>query len=225
MIQIRRLSQLKNDYAIMAVSLLQRNPIVMRPLSPIELEYAKYRQNLETERARGTFNIAADIGKTATSGGGGSEADLINKLSNSNIDLNEAGNPKDLSRKLHRKLYLCLKDGITGKWELPMCRFDQPDSALHLQIQNHLSDLLSPSQNLQLYHVGSAPVAFLLEKFQDRSVAPFGQKHFFFRSQLVSGRVRINSEKYPDYGWFCKEELREVVSKDLFESIEAVITE
>ena len=35
MIQIRRLSQFKNDYAIMAVSLLQRNPIVMRPLSPI----------------------------------------------------------------------------------------------------------------------------------------------------------------------------------------------
>ena len=227
MFQRRGMSQLKNEYAIMAVSLLQRNPIVMRPLSRIELEYAKYRQNLEIEKARGTFNIAADIGKTVLASNGSvpvAEMELLNKLATSN-DVNEDGNPKDLGRKLDRKLYLCLKNGISGKWALPMSRFDQPDSALHLEAQKNLSDLLAPSQNLELYHLGSAPVAFHLEKFQDRSAAPFGQKHFFFRSQLVGGRVKIDSEKYSDYGWFCREELGEKLPKDLFESIEAVISE
>ena len=219
----RTFSQLKNDYAIMAVSLLQRNPIVMRPLSQIELEYSKYRQNLEIEKARGTFNIAADSGKITSGSIPVGEIELLNKLALN--DLNDDGNAKDLGRKLDRKLYLCLKDEMSGKWSLPMTRFDQPDSALHLEAQKSLSDLLSRSQNLELYHLGAAPVAFYLEKFTDRSAAPFGCKHFFFRSQLVAGRVRIDAKRYPEYGWFSREEMAEKLPRDMFESIEAVVSE
>lgn len=218
--------QLKNDYAIMAVSLLQRNPIVMRPLSQIEFEYSKYRQNLESEKARGTFHIGADYGKNSSIGSSVpvAEVELMNKLAFA--DLNEQGKPTDLGRKLDRKLYLCLKERINEKWSLPMVRFDQPDSALHLEAQKSLTNLLSDtSPGLELYHLGAAPVAFHLEKFEDRSNPPYGLKYFFFRSQLVAGRVRIDKEKYPEYGWFCKEEMKEKLSKDLFGSIDAVISE
>lgn len=209
----------------MAVSLLQRNPVVMRPLSQIEFEYSKYRQNLEIEKARGTFSIAADTGKTSPSGSiPVAEVELMNKLAFA--DLNGEGNPTDLGRKLDRKLYLCLKEGPTEKWSLPMTRFDQPESALHLEARKSLTDLLGGAGGgLELYHLGATPVAFHFEKFTDRSAPPYGLKHFFFRSQLVAGRVRIDAGKYPEYGWFCREEMEAKLPKDLFESIEAVISE
>lgn len=211
-----------HSYNVIAAALLQRNPIVMRPLTEIEKEYSKYRQNLEVERSRGTFNIGSSSIK-----------------SNSTVTVNEAHVPeqvevndelgsKELSRKLHRKLYLCLKDE-TGQWTLPMTKFnlqEDKESGLHSKSHNLLKDLLAPSVGLQLYHLGAAPVAFHLEKYSDRVVAPLGAKMFFFRSQLVAGRVRLQtSEKISDYGWFCREEMEEIFSKDLFESIKPVITD
>ena len=214
--------KLNNDYAIITVALLQRNPIVMRPLSDIEKEYAKYRQNLETERARGTFNIGT------SSKGNSSGSSVISVAAaeldvNKTVELNEEAHPKDLNRKLHRKLYLCLKDG-GGKWTLPMSRFTETDSALHSHAQTLLSEILAPSEGLQLYHLGTAPVAFHLDKFGDRVAPPFGAKHFFFRSQLVAGKIRV-LPKYEEYGWFSKEELKDNLSNDVYESIEPVINE
>ena len=212
-------SQLKlnNDYAIMSVALLQRNPIVMRPLSEIETEYAKYRQNLEAEKSRGTFNIGNSKGTSNAISVAAAELDVPES-----IDLNESAQPKDLSRKLHRKLYLCLED--EGKWTLPMTRFVETDHALHSTAQTLLSEILAPSEGLQLYHLGAAPVAFHFDKFADRVAPPLGAKHFFFRSQLVAGKVRV-LPKYEEYGWFSKEELKEKLSSEIYESIEPVISE
>lgn len=216
-------SQLKlnNDYAIMTVALLQRNPIVMRPLSEIEKEYAKYRQNLEAERARGTFNIGTS--SKGNSGGGSAISVAAAELDVTEaIELNEEAHPKDLNRKLHRKLYLCLKDG--GKWTLPMSRFSETDSALHSHVQTLLSEILAPSEGLNLYHLGTAPVAFHFDKFGDRVAPPLGAKHFFFRSQLVAGKIRV-LPKYEEYGWFSKEELKDILTNEVYESIEPVINE
>lgn len=210
--------KLNNDYAIMTVSLLQRNPIVMRPLSEIEKEYAKYRQNLETEKARGTFNI----GTASSSKGNAISVAAAEIQVPENVELNEGAHPKDLSRKLDRKLYFLLKDG--GKWTLPMSRFNESSEALHSHAQTLLSEILAPSAGLQLYHLGSAPVAYHFDKFGDRVAPPFGAKHFFFRSQLVAGKIRVDP-KYEEYGWFSKEELKEKLAGDVFESIEPVITE
>lgn len=216
----------------MTVSLLQRNPVVMNPPSSIEREYAKYRQNLEAEKARGTFNIgnAAKGGNNASASVAAAEVAVPEV-----VELNEQVGPKDLSRKLNRKLYLCVKDRELGdKWTLPMSRFN-PESAidvkaneepaLHTHTQSFLSSVLAPSEKLQLYHLGVAPVAFHLEKYSDRIAAPFGAKHFFFRSQLISGKIRVLPEKYHDYGWFSKEELQEKLSSEMFEAIEPVISD
>lgn len=230
-------SKLGNDFAIMTVSILQRNPIVMTPLSSIELEYTKYRQNLESEKSRGTFNIGNSVkGSTGVSVAAAEVS--VSEI----VELNEQAEPKDLARKLNRKLYFCVKDQeLKGKWTLPMSRFnlESADSnissssggsssnherALHTHAHEFLSNLLNPSENLNLYHLGPAPVAYYLEKYADRVVAPLGAKHFFFRSQLVSGKFRV-VPKIQDFGWFCKEELKEKLDHELFEAIEPVISE
>lgn len=203
----------------MAASLLQRNPIVMRPLSPIETEYAKYRQNLEMERSRGTFNIGNSV-KSST------VASSVNEMIvPETVELNEGFDGKNLQRKLHRKLYLCVKNE-SGQWSLPMTKFNlEEDKALglHGKARNYLSKLLEPSEGLQLYHLGAAPVAFHLENYSDRVAAPLGAKHFFFRSQLVAGKVRLQS--VDDYAWFCREEMEEKLPADLFESIKPVLSD
>lgn len=204
----------------MAVALLQRNPVVMNPLSPIELEYTKYRQNLESEKARGTFNIG-NVAKGSTSVSVAAAEVSVPEV----VELNAEAGPKDLGRMLNRKLYFCVKDQeLGGKWTLPMSRFTGDGEGLHTHTQALLSTILAPSENLQLYHLGPAPVAFHLEKYSDRVVAPLAAKHFFFRSQLISGRVRVDP-KYQEYGWFSKEELKGMLDDEMFGSIEPVISE
>ena len=217
-------SQLKlnNDYAVMTVALLQRNPVVMRPLSEIEKEYSKYRQNLEIEKSRGSFNIVS------SSKNGGSNISIYVAAAEisvpETVELNEKAHHKDLSRKLDRKLYFCVKEG-DGKWSLPMARFSEPHTALHSHAQTFLSEIFAPSNGLQMYHLGSAPVAYHFEKFGDRVAAPFGAKYFFFRSQLVAGKIGVDPTKYEEYGWFSKEELKENLASDFFDSFESIITE
>ena len=234
--------KLSTEFAIMTVSLLQRNPIVMRPVSRIENEYAKYRANLESEKSRGTFRIGTGANANISNA---PDTKLFSALLSSgenenSVDMNEHLPPSNLSRHLHRKLYFCLKEASNGQWTLPTARFI-PDTlivhenqdinnnhgnpvALHHHAQSILSNILAPSEGLQLYHIGAAPVAFHQEIFTDRVVHPLGAKHFFFRSQLVGGKVRVSS-KYREFGWFCKEELENKLTRDLFESIEPVLTE
>lgn len=219
--------KLKDDYAVMAVSILQRNPLIMRPLSPIELEYQKYRQNLEIERARGVFHIPtakdSDPIKGTTTG------DITMTDVPSNQNLNETLGPKDLSRHLHRKLYFCIKDSLNNsnnQWSLPASRFtaDPDTSALHLHAHAHLTTVLAPSEGLELYHVGAAPVAFHQENFPDRTAKPFGAKYFFFRSQLIAGRLRV-SPSVTDHGWFCREELKSILSEEYLKAIDPILSE
>lgn len=236
----RLYSQLKlsTEFAIMTVSLLQRNPIVMRPVSRIENEYAKYRANLESEKSRGTFRISTSTNSNIPNAPDTNFSALLSSEEDL-VDVNEHLPPSNLSRHLHRKLYFCLKESSNGQWTLPTARFI-PDTltdhenqdidhnknpvALHHHAQSILSNILAPSEGLQLYHIGAAPVAFHQETFTDRVAHPLGAKHFFFRSQLVGGKVRVSS-KYLEFGWFRKEELENKLMRDLFESIEPVLTE
>lgn len=226
------LSQLKlsSEFAIMTVALLQRNPIVMRPVSRIELEYAKYRTNLESEQSRGTFHINTSNGNS-NSGNipVATESSLL--AFEDHVDMNENLAPSNLTRHLHRKLYFCLKKSSKEQWALPTARFTPPEpsidnrsAALHLHAQSILSEILAPSEGLQLYHISAAPVAFHQERFSDRVAHPLGAKHFFFRSQLVAGKVRVEPN-YFEFGWFCKEELETKLDRDLFDSIKPILSE
>jgi hypothetical protein len=222
---MRFYSQLKlsNEFAIQAASLLQRNPVVMKPLSSIEIEYSKYKENLEQEKSRGTFQIGTFPASSQSS----SPSELMGP--ETKIELNENLDAKNLARKLDRKLYFLVKDSSLNRWTLPTTRiFGNEDSSsvngLHIHAQTNISEILGPSTNLELYHLGPAPVAFHLEKYSDRVVEPFGAKYFIFRSQLISGKVKV-IPKFSDFGWFCKEELEVNLEKSLFDSIEPVLSE
>lgn len=215
--------QLKKNLAVLASSILQRNPVVMRPLSAIEREYQVYREALEEERSRGPFNIAKADGSASTS------ASITTvEMPSLQVDLNEGLPPTDLRRQLHRKLYFAFKNAISGKWQMPAAMLtpgdELPQEGLHTLAQEALSKLFSESTGIQFYHVGTAPVAVFSESFADRVEAPLGAKHFFFRSQLLAGRLRLTKE-VADFGWFVKEELKEKLSAPYYSSIEPILSE
>lgn len=125
---------LNPKFQVLVSCLLQRPPVTMRALSNFEAEYEKYRLMLEQETSRGIFQIK-------TSGSSSTEADEdhpVNSISRhiaQNEDtcddmvkasigpglrkeyLNLPSN--DLRRELDRKLYLLIKDKVSGQWSLP----------------------------------------------------------------------------------------------------------
>ncbi len=212
---------MKKKLAVFASSILQRNPLVMRPLSAIEREYQIYRELLEEERARGIFNIAKPDGNNASTSITTVEAPKLE------VQLNEDLPVTDIKRQLHRKLYFAFKNSITGGWQFPnglLSPGDElPQEGLHVLAQKALTQLFAPSSGLQLYHVGAAPVAVFSESFADRVEPPLGAKHFFFRSHLLAGKLHLQESL--EFGWFVKEELKERLNENYYASIEPVLSE
>lgn len=215
--------QLKKNFAVFASSILQRNPVVMRPLSAIEREYQAYREVLEEEGSRGAFNIPKSDG-TVNSG-----SITTVEPPSFNVQLNEGLPVTDVKRQLHRKLFFAFRDAVTGSWQLPghvISPGDQlPEDGLHTAAHQALTRLFAPSTGLHFYHVGAAPVAVLSESFVDRVEPPLGAKHFFFRSQLLAGRLRLASDVASEFGWFVKEELKERLNDNLYRAIEPILSE
>jgi hypothetical protein len=212
--------QLKK-FAVFASSILQRNPVVMRPLSAIEREYQIYRESLEEERARGHFNIAKPDGNNAPTSITTVEAPSFE------VQLNEDLPVADVKRHLHRKLYFAFRNAITGSWQLPSGLISPgnalPQDGLHVLAQQALVKLFAPSNGLQLYHVGAAPVACFHESFADRVEPPLGAKHFFFRTQLLAGKLRLSEAS--EFGWFVREELKERLHEKYYTALEPVLSE
>lgn len=215
--------QLRKDLAVIASSILQRNPVVMRPLSAIEKEYELYRESLEEERSRGPFNIQ----KPGSDGNAAGSSITTVAVPSLEAELNETLPPTNLHRHLHRKLYFSLRDKLTGRWILPgaavMPSDELPVDGLHTLAQRSLAALFAPSIGLQFYHVGAAPVAVFSEAFAERVEPPRAAKHFFFRSHLVAGRVRL--QDCPEHGWFLKEELKDLMDAKYLSAISPILTE
>jgi hypothetical protein len=217
--------QLSPKYSVLAAMILQRGPVVMRPASDIETEYAKYRESLEAERSSGIFRITSARDEAPQSRNSSVELNSIP----SKYEPNEStdSDPKNLARKLHRHLYLIVKDRINGNWAFPSRRFTESVESfgLHTIAREALDQCLSQSTELDIYQIGASPVAYLKERFGDRLVAPFGAKHFFFRAQLIAGRVKPNSQLVSDHAWLLKEELQTYLPYAYYEAVEPVLSE
>ena len=213
--------------AIIASLVLQRNPIVMKPLNEVEQEYSKFREMVDAERSSGIFHVPSSNDTGAKSNASMvTEVQMLKAEPDSKID-NDTQDPR---RHLHRKLYFVVKNELGGgRWTFPSLRFnerieeDRGEQGLHEHALRAAKEILSPSSSLELYQVGKSPVAFLHEKYTDRLAAPFSAKHFFFRSHCIAGKIGVNGVE--DHAWLLKEELKHALDDEYYAAVEPVLSE
>lgn len=51
----------------------------------------------------------------------------------------------------------------------------------------------------------------------------FGAKVFFYRSQLISGNVKLETRLYKDYAWIARDELNEYFDSETAEYLNNIL--
>lgn len=196
-------------------TVLQRNPIILKRLTDFEQAYESYKEAFQCEKSKGFFEVqvgdAEDRAKANTFG-------LPTKQIENNEHLfKEDQSPISISRSLDRKLYLLSK--YEEGWRFPFWKVESLEQPFHLKCQEELA--IQFGEGAEYLHLGRAPIAHHVERFTDRTLPPFSAIHFFFKSQIISGRMTMTKE----YGWFALEEIKNLVPKGYWGAVKDVLAD
>ncbi|KAJ3023235.1 54S ribosomal protein L17 mitochondrial [Thoreauomyces humboldtii] len=208
--------------------LLKRDPVVLRDLTPFEHAYYAYRDSLEQGEAR-PFNpdfyfkkgSSAEQRWTAAQQAAvpqrgevkprlvqPRDEEISNLAAASRVTEADAKKDmKSLNRALHRTLYLVTRKAsgpAKGKWELPSGRVEG-DEVLREAADRSLRKEVGGE--LETWVVGNTPVGHL---FAD------GQKVFYMKAHILSGKITPDGKIADDYAWATKEELKEYLAPEQY---------
>lgn len=116
-------------------------------------------------------------------------------------------NTHELARKLDRTLYLLTKQN--GKWLFPAYSLKEGEP-LHVATERGLRE--QGGENINTWVVSNTPALFL--KQGDVS-------SFFIKSHILHGKFVPSGVE--DFGWFTKEEIKELVDGKYFEELSPVL--
>ena len=217
------------NYIIKVGAILQRNPIIMKPLDEFEEEYMKYRHTKDSLKTRGLFEFVGS--NEDNSNGIRTTPDgekYFNIVPEEPVPLLEYSrddkNLKNLGRKLERKIYLSIRPCHNPSfWTFPSFLFT-PDfkEGIHSVVRSRLDEIFP---NAQLYHLGHAPLAHFVERLKTPIENAKNIATFYLKSQLIAGDIRnIIIPESLEFAWLTKEELRERSDPLWFKSLDPILS-
>lgn len=114
---------------------------------------------------------------------------------------------RSLDRALTRRLYLLIRGTpYGGAKDSPVWHFPEKEYAKEDTLRKCAEEVIKPFVNnpADVYFVGNAPCGHLHYRLSEPNY-----KRFFFKSQLIAGKVHVKGKKIKDYAWVSKEELPE----------------
>eukprot|EP00158_Paraphelidium_tribonemae_P005510 Partr_v1_DN27381_c1_g1_i4_m46138 putative Ribosomal protein len=192
--------------------ILKRTPLVISAAKPFEIAYQSFRNVLNS--VEGTpynplfFETQKAISKKVDS--------PLHLESRSSVVIDtDLQNP---ARILDRSLYLAVE--LDGCWQFP-AGVVQSDESLAEAANRELTAMCG--DNMELWQVGNAPVAFIDAKnVMDGNSGHLPDKIFFMKSQIYSGNFdsAATVRSVSNFGWMTKEELSAKLKPSYFESIQ-----
>jgi hypothetical protein len=133
---------------------------------------------------------------------------------------------RSLDRAYTQRLVLLVKDKKDGTWGFPSGIAPAGDK-LKFAAEKTLRGALVDDPALDLWYVGNSPVGHLLEVYSPEKQAAtgcYGAKVFFYRAEILGGRLRLNESKdYNDIAWLARDECETYLDRPLYKYIHQVI--
>ena len=129
-----------------------------------------------------------------------------------------------LDRKLPESLFLVVKrNRSNNSWQFPQGKLLDTEDNLRSAAERVLDRAVGKTKR---YFISNAPIghfcyAYPPEMQQQRK--QFGAKVFFYRAQLITGSVKLETRLYTDYAWVARSELAEYLDKETCTSVEAML--
>ena len=223
----------KENWDVLSAVSLERNPIITRDLTELEIKLTKLLHQIEYENShksnfeirvendekraekvkKGDINISEMDGFPQQTGQDFLDSSLEELRSFKLADRyrnNLESNKKSLDRALDRYLLLLVNEKIGQKnlWVLPQGK-NQPGETLRQTAERVL--LEKCGDNIRTRFMGNAPSGFYKYRYP-KSVRndSVGAKIFFFKAQFISGQVELLNKSCSDYTWATRQELEKL---------------
>lgn len=125
-------------------------------------------------------------------------------------EADETNNRRSTRRRLQDSLFLIVKRNRSDKaWQFPQGKFLEEDEHMRGTAERVVDRAIGKTKkffisNAPIGHYCYAYPSALQEKRNN-----FGAKVFFYRAQLLRGKVKLQTKLYTDYAWVARDELPE----------------
>eukprot|EP00455_Lapot_gusevi_P027748 TRINITY_DN2946_c0_g1_i2.p1 TRINITY_DN2946_c0_g1~~TRINITY_DN2946_c0_g1_i2.p1 ORF type:complete len:309 (+),score=45.88 TRINITY_DN2946_c0_g1_i2:54-929(+) len=220
-------SQFKTPWRIVGSAILQRWPVVTKPLEKWEEDWLdlKVRRVVASQKDE-TF--LKDIQLSEEEKYIAEQRELA-RYQNDQVPLPRvtkddlSNNRKSLHRKLWNSLYLIVKKPREQHaWQFPQGGVEKKETIR----QTAERELREECGELEYYGIANHPIGhfqYALPPEYQKKHDCYGTKVFFMRCLYMSGEVKIDGKEIVDYAWVTKEEMKEYFDTDLYNRVKLMI--
>jgi len=170
-----------------------------------------------------------DQGGSASASSQGSNADAMSGLqvTSRTTAADQIGDLRSLDRAYSQRLVLVVRDRASGEWILPAgerLEGEPMQQAAERSMKEYFSQgAQANSAPPTLWYVGQTPIGHWLRVYSPEMQAKtkcYGEKVFFYRAELQSGRFRLPKETssfpYDDFYWLTRDETEKVLPRPFY---------
>ena len=174
-----------------------------------------------------------DQGGSASASSQGSNADALSGLqvTSRTTAADQIGDLRSLDRAYSQRLVLVVRDRATGEWILPAgerLEGEPMQQAAERSLKEYFAKgAQANSAPPSLWYVGQTPIGHWLRVYSPEMQAKtksYGEKVFFYRAELQSGRFRLPKEDtstsssfpYDDFYWLTRDETEKVLPRPFY---------
>jgi len=206
------------DFRVVSACILHRYPVVTLEAEDWEQHFWDVQEKVELKRSEMVNKELEGTEANMVQETGASIDDILASLSfvpasrTTEADFNDDRRSSD--RKFNESLYLVVKrNREDSSWQFPQGKL-RDDETLRTASERVVDRAVG---QVDRWFVGNAPVghyvyAYPLDMQQKRK--EYGAKVFFYRAQLISGNVRLETRLYTDYAWITRSQVSEYFDKE-----------
>lgn len=131
---------------------------------------------------------------------------------------------RSVERKLQHSLFLIVKrNRASNCWQFPQGKLLDSEDSMRVAAERVLDRAVGKTKR---FFISNAPIGHYCYAYPQEIQAQrkqYGAKVYFYRSQLITGTIKLETRLYTDYAWVSRDELSEYFDHETAASLDAMV--
>lgn len=214
-------------WRIIASSILQRYPTVLKEAEPWEQEHIDLQEKLDDLKRQEFMDAIKDTEAMVIAEQNPSYDEILETLPFTpaprvtEADLNN--DRHSLDRKLPDNLFFVVKRNRDSYgWQFPQGKLKEGETA-RAGAERVIDRAVG---KIERWFISNAPIGHYCYEYSAEEQAQrkeFGAKVFFYRCQIIGGNVRLETRLYKDFAWIGRDEVEEYFPSEMCHLLKSII--
>lgn len=215
-------------FRIASATMLHRYPVVTPDEQPWELEMRNLQDKIEHIKREQFISMVGGTDSQMIPDDDPEFEEIMETLPfkpASRITEADTNNDRrSLNRKLPNSLYLIVKRNRDDhSWQFPQGKVLDDEKSLRKSSERIIDRAVG---TVEKFFISNMPIGHYIYAYPEaiqKQRNQYGTKVFFYRTQLISGTIKLETRLYKDYAWVTRDELHEYFDKESSDLIQAML--